>query len=211
MTPDPKPVPELLPCPFCGSGDIHKSFVSNTGRNVLYFYCPKCSAHGPWSNAETLRAKWNCRITPAPDMSEQSIERQIDEFIGQEIDALKAESADLRRRLEASNKALAFIKDRITSSDDFDSDEIVKVIEDCIGRYSQSIEWFASKMLQEDLADWQRVAGELAGALDAITNHSRAVLCDGLRPQAQSALAAYRTAAMQPKPTPPSSSCKSGS
>lgn len=42
-------------CPYCLT-KMHPAIVPNTGGNIHYACCPKCSAHGPWakSKAEAL-------------------------------------------------------------------------------------------------------------------------------------------------------------
>lgn len=66
-------------------------------------------------------------------------------------DTLRREVEELKVEVSTSNKALAYIKDAVRADEDFDADEIVKVIEDRVGRYSMSLEWLASKALQEEV------------------------------------------------------------
>lgn len=63
----------------------------------------------------------------------------------------KRERDTLRQQLTGSDKALAAVKDRITASDDFDAEEVVRIIDGHVGRYSQGAEWLASKALQEEV------------------------------------------------------------
>ncbi|MFA6180467.1 MAG: Lar family restriction alleviation protein [Candidatus Methylopumilus sp.] len=67
-------MPDLLPCPFCGTSD---SFVEREDFTSAYVQCDHCLARGPVecqeSDNEELPGKsaaelsWNTRIDPAPD------------------------------------------------------------------------------------------------------------------------------------------------
>jgi hypothetical protein len=79
--PPPAPVPpELLPCPFCGHVQPSPSFVTNTGGNVRYLACPKCSAQGPWGTRETIHQKWNARAPLPADESIGDVESASDDL-----------------------------------------------------------------------------------------------------------------------------------
>jgi hypothetical protein len=69
------------------------------------------------------------------------------------ISHLIFECDKLKREGDAGNKALAYIKDRVRCDVDFDADDIVRIIEERIGRYSQSVEWFYSAAANEELGD----------------------------------------------------------
>lgn len=66
-----QPLPEPLPCPFCGSSNIYPMSISNS-----YVWCKSCAATGPIvydgpeagneQEAEAIR-RWNERIKAKKD------------------------------------------------------------------------------------------------------------------------------------------------
>lgn len=53
---------DLLPCPFCGSTDVH---TSPNGENYAYVYCNTCGAEGPTNDIGSVVMTWNRRAQPA--------------------------------------------------------------------------------------------------------------------------------------------------
>lgn len=50
-------------CRHCGHAPMHAAIVSNTGGNVHYAWCPKCSAQGPRATSADA-ALALCSTTP---------------------------------------------------------------------------------------------------------------------------------------------------
>ena len=68
---------ELLPCPFCGSEDVHQC---ETG--VYWIRCDGCDAEGPTADSEEgmVRA-WNTRPNPRIDRAIEVVGRRLKEAL----------------------------------------------------------------------------------------------------------------------------------
>lgn len=72
MTTAPVPVPDLVPCPFCGGRpELVAGERYNDDEQLHFVRCLQCAAEGPWAKSAGGARRWWNKREPLPSTHEE--------------------------------------------------------------------------------------------------------------------------------------------